>query len=96
MKSSYSNLARIYHVILLVSLIILCFPASLKMAVYTPNILGYIWLCTYILILISFIYLSIIDFKNGNKKSLKNRIIIFGGFIMLTVGLWYLSAYLYS
>lgn len=95
MKFSASNISRIYHISQIISLIILVLPSDFKMAVYTPNYLGYFWLLLYPFILGCFVYLSIIDFKKGNKKSLLRRLFIFIGYIALTVGLWYLLSYLY-
>ncbi len=96
MRNSNANFSLIYYALQIISLVILCLPTHLKMAVYTPNIFGYIWLFTYPLILIGFIFLSIYDIKNGNKKSLRNRGIMFIAFISVTVGLWYFLVYLFK
>lgn len=95
MKKIESKGFSFFYILLIVSILLLLLPVEMQMAVYTPSIIGYIGLLLYPIILIYFILLSYTDFKDGNKKTLRKRGIVFIGYIALTIGLWYFLAYLY-
>ncbi len=74
MKVKMSTICIIYYILQIISLIILILPSDFKMAVYTPNYLGYFWLSLYPVICFCFLYLTVVDIKNNNIKLIKKRI----------------------
>ena len=87
-----NRLNLLFNLCLGISLIILVLPAKLKVAYYSPSVLGYFYLFTLVTSILLFIYLSYNDFKNKNKKSFFNRLLVFIGFVIIFIVLWlYLS-----
>ena len=80
----------IYIFSILISLVILILPSNFKVAVYTPNILGYLWLITFPIIIACYIYLML---KKGRKKSERRKdSLIFLIFILFTIIYWIYQA----
>jgi hypothetical protein len=70
---SYKNLNYIFYTSLIIGAIFFLIPPEFKMAVYTPNVLGYFWLLGILpIVLISFLWLTYLDFKTD--KTLRNVI----------------------
>jgi cell shape-determining protein MreC len=87
----------IFYVALTLSFLIFLLPYQYKAAVYTPNVLGWIWFIILLpLTIVSFIVAGIINIKNRSWPELKLRSIIFVCAILLAIGYWYFWAYQYG
>lgn len=87
------NLNRLFYISLILSFIIFLLPIEYKMGVYTPNILGWVWLTILTPItLILFQFLLITDIKNKRKKQLFNRCVSFFAIIILSIFYWFYQA----
>ena len=70
MSSTYQTIKKTFYICLIFSFVILLIPGEYKIAVYTPNILGWFWLVILIpLTLITFVWLLISDLKKSENKS---------------------------
>lgn len=68
----------LFYIILMISFIVYLMPGHDKMAVYTPNVLGFFWLLVCLLIpAITYLWSSILDLKQKNWRSLIIRSVIF-------------------
>jgi ABC-type polysaccharide/polyol phosphate export permease len=80
----------IYVLSIFISLVILVLPSNYKMAVYTPNILGYLWIITFPIIIACYIYLML---KKGRKKNERRKdSLIFIIFVLFTILYWIYQA----
>lgn len=86
-----SRVRLFYFVSIALSLVLLILPTNYKNAVYTPSIIGYIWLLLFPIILICYIYLML-KTNRKRKKKIKESIIFFI-FILITVLIWIYQAY---
>lgn len=90
MSGTYQTVKNIFYICLIFSFVILLVPGEYKIAVYTPNILGWFWLTVLIpLTFITFILLLISDFKKNRKKTLLIRSLIFITVLVASVGYWF-------
>ena len=90
MKIKKINL--VFNLSIIFSLVILILPVKYRMAVYTPNILGYFWLLSFPIIIGCFIWLTFLNLKNKNKANLIRKGFIFIGFIVLSIIIWLYQA----
>lgn len=90
MKTKIVNL--IFYLSILLSLIILTLPVKFRIAIYTPSILGFIWLLSFPIIVGSYIWLTFINLKNENKRDLIRMSFILTGFIVLSIIIWLYQA----
>ncbi len=60
------------------TLVISCLPKNYVMAVYTPNILGYIFLLFLAAVVLLFVYLSITDIILNRYKQILTRTVVIG------------------
>ncbi len=78
---------QIFYILLAITIFIFFLPGEAKMAVYTPNYLGWFWFIFLIPItLICFVLLSIIDFKQKNYKVLIFRTVVFIVAVLICIG----------
>lgn len=74
------TLNRLFYLLIVVALILSNLPQKYLVAIYTPSILGYIFLLTLLLIVVLFIYLFIQDIlSNKYKQILKRTLVIIIG-----------------
>ncbi len=84
----------IFYFALTLSFLIFLLPYQYKAAVYTPNILGWIWLVGLLpLTIVTFIGAGINNYKKKNWKELKMRSLVFLITIIVSVGYWFYVAY---
>ncbi len=77
MKSNNGKrLSFLFYSLSFLSLVISCLPKRYVMSVYTPSILGYIFLILLLVVIILFIYLFIRDIKINRYKQILERIIV--------------------
>jgi hypothetical protein len=88
--ATYKKINIIFYIFLLVNNLILFVPIKYKMAVYTPSILGCIYLATFLIVIPLFLILFYLDYKSGAKKNLITRNVAF-----LTAITIYILLYLY-
>ena len=79
-----------YFISITLSLVLLILPTNYKNAVYTPSILGYIWLLLFLIILICYIYLMLKT--NRKRKNMIKDSFIFFIFIIFTLSVWIYQA----
>lgn len=78
----------LFYLVLIISLVLLLLPSEYKMAVYTPNYLGWFWLVICLpTTLLLFIWLLIKDVRSKNWRVLTNRTSIF--ILTLFLSIWY-------
>ncbi len=70
MNKKNNFLSNLFSLSLIIPLIILLLPNDYKISVYTPSILGYIWILLFPIILITFLLLSYQDYIKKIKKKL--------------------------
>jgi len=75
--TTYKKINIIFYIFLLVNSIITFVPAKYKIGVYSPSILGCIYLVTFFLIIPMFFRLFYLDYKNDTKGNLITRSVIF-------------------
>ena len=84
----------IYLVILIIILTIISFlPAKYLIAVYTPSIIGYVWLFSIPVIIILMIVTTIIDYKKMRTFPWI-RVTLFLLFVIFSILIWYFRSYL--
>ena len=84
---------NIFYLGLFTSFILFLLPNDYKMAVYTPNLLGwlmFILLCISILI---YFWLLIVDYKKKNYKRLQKRTLFLLTIFGIAVAYWFYQAY---
>ena len=87
--SIYKKLNLLFYLSLPLSFIIFLIPSEFKIAVYSPNYLG--WFLLIILLpttLISFIWLTVLDFKKNNKQNSVKRFLLLFIIIVLSIIYW--------
>ena len=83
----------LFYFALALSLLIFLLPYQYKAAVYTPNVLGWIWLVLLLpLTVVSFVLASINNIKNKNWRDIKLRSTVFIFVLLLSIVYWYLVA----
>lgn len=93
MKPFYKKISLIFYLALIISFVVLLIPPNYKMGVYTPNLLGWIWLLGLIpLTIITFFWLLILDIKKGKTMNLIYRTIIYILTIFIACLYWYYQA----
>lgn len=93
MKTIKSKVNLIFYVNTILAYILLLVPIKYKIEIYSPSVLGYFWLLVTIPVsLISLVYLSYIDIRKKQYKSLVQRSIFSVFILVLFVITWiYLS-----
>lgn len=85
-----SKIKLFFHLSIIISLIIIVLPVDYKNAIYTPNILGYIWILLFPIILICYSYLMLKSSFTKKTKLQETTILIL--FILITVCFWFYQA----
>ena len=86
--TAYKKANIIFYVFLLANSIIGIVPTKYKMGVYSPSILGCIYLVTFFLVIPLFFRLFYLDYKNDTKGNLITRSVIFIIAIIIYMVLW--------
>ncbi|AXG72266.1 hypothetical protein KORDIASMS9_04535 [Kordia sp. SMS9] len=84
---------NLFYIGLLVSFLIFLLPSEYKMAVYTPNLLGWSMLVLSLISFSIYFWLLIIDFKKKNYKRLQKRTLFLVIIIGVSVAYWFYQAY---
>lgn len=79
LKYKFMNrkLDYIFYINSILFLFILLLPVKYKVYVYSPSIIGWIWLISIPLLLISFLWASILDIQRKKYKNFVKRLIFF-------------------
>ncbi|EDP96257.1 hypothetical protein U8527_09105 [Kordia algicida OT-1] len=81
-----------FYIGLLISFIIFLLPGEYKIAVYTPNYLGWFMLSLAGLSLLTYFWLLMVDFKKKNFKRLLRRTLFLITIIGISVAYWFYKA----
>jgi len=78
---------------MLVFIIILILPTEYRIEIYSPSLIGYLWLLL-IPIIIGLLFLSsYLDFKSKkNKIKIIKKILLFIGFVIISIIVWIIQA----
>lgn len=78
---------------MLVFVTILILPTEYRIDIYSPSIIGYIWLLL-IPIIIGLVFISsYLDFKSQkNKMKIIKKILFFIGFVIISIIIWIFQA----
>ena len=77
-KSINTKLNFLFYILLFLTLVISCLPKNYVMAVYTPNILGYVFLVFMLAIVLLFIYLFFTDIMLNKYRQILTRTVVIG------------------
>lgn len=79
-----------FYICSILSFMVLLLPVKYKIAVYSPSILGWIWLLILIPIaLITYIWLMVLDIKSKKLKKILKRTLFFFLIILLSLIYWF-------
>jgi hypothetical protein len=83
----------IFYVLLASSFIVFLLPPQFKVAGYSLNPLGWVWVLVLVPgMFITFVWSSSLDLRDKNKKALTVRVLIFVTVLLVSVGYWYFQA----
>ncbi|EDP96260.1 hypothetical protein U8527_09120 [Kordia algicida OT-1] len=84
-----------FYVGLLTSFLIFLLPGEYKIAIYTPNYLGWFMLFLTGLSILIYFWLLIVDYKKKNFKHLIRRTLFLVAIIGISVAYWFYKVYSY-
>lgn len=84
----YTRLNITFYLSSFLAFILWFMTPKYTMAVYTPNLLGWISIILIPIALITFLWLSILDLNKNRKKGLLKRVLYFIVIIGISVGYW--------
>ena len=83
-----AKLNIIFYAATAYSFVLFLLPSYITWGVYTPNVLGWSMIITFIIAFLIYLILFFYDLKR-NKKKLKNRSIFFFAIIALSILYWF-------